>query len=298
MIAYAPHKLFFSLCLLSMSSKILPLTFVLLSLSLVQSYIIQSEDGETDCTVLPGDPPTVRCLLENSEPRHFIAEKPLSSIRMEFLIGSVTHLTLPNDFFISTSPTSNFAVYPKSLMNDLSIHIDTTTNPSFKQLTILNDTFANIFFHELYFIVNECAQPILHIDSDAFRFFTPTEVKIIWNNRSDTAHLFEYLTFQCHSGQNLRFSITTSHQAAILIKSDRPFQKHAPSYSRMITNGILLVLLFILTLLLLLIHLRQETKRQVQQQILSSKRTSSVDRTHIGTISISESSTSVVSPLP
>ena len=269
-----------------MLKEFFPLVFVLLSSCICHNYIIQYESHKRSCPARFDDRLWIRCVIEDFNPQQFISPTPLSSLTLDLIPRTIKNLTLPNHFLVETSRTDDFLVHSSIQFNESLIRIDTTFDSSLEQLTILNDTFINLFFSKIHLVVADCSQPVLNIDRYAFQHQHSDNVFITFLNGTRSVRLKEYISEYCLFNEMLFFLDDLEPTRILLIKSNQPFEKKFFHPTRMITNGILLIILLFITLLLICIQIRQETKCNFQRENSGSRRTSSSnDTTRTGTIS-------------
>ena len=161
--------------------------FIFLSIGSCFEYFIRYEIEDVPCIIVTNDSSWIRCLINQSNPLGFHHTKRTKNFNIEFIFSSIENLTLPSNFFRNDGILSNYE----------SIRFDMTHDNDFKQLIIQTNTFVNLDFRRIDFIILKCGLPALNIERNSFSFNLQNRIFIAYENRTQIILLQEFFSQLC-----------------------------------------------------------------------------------------------------
>lgn len=270
--------------------------FLLLALELLskhacQNHVIRYKTHRTPCSELSADSRWIGCSINQSDPVNFLSSSSTESLRIAFVPVSITTLLLPAYFLGHSSAITNIE----------RVSIDTTRDPQLKHIKIAKGTFVNLVSTKIDLILTDCGQPVLEIDRDAFRPGQTGQVLVIYHNR--TVALEEYFSRYCLTDEQMLFPNESDPSSLSFISLSTTNRKQSFNSTRLMVNGLLLMISLVLASLLTCVTVTQQvhwSSHSIQTKLRAIS--SPYEMTHIGTgstvISTSESSASIAPYAP
>ena len=284
-----------------MLSVLLLFALELLSKHACQNHVVRYKTHRIPCSELSADSRWIGCSINQSDPVNFLSSSSTESLQVAFVPVSITTLLLPAYFLVHNHTENDLLVHSSMISNIDWVSIDTTRDPQLKRIKIAKDTFVNLVSTKIHLILTNCGQPVLEIDRYAFRPGQADQVLVIYHNQ--TLALEEYFSRHCLTDEQMLFPNESDPSSLSFISLSSTSRKQTFNSTRLIVNGLLLIISLVLSSLLICVAVTQQVHRSsnnIQTKLIGIS--SPYEMTHIDTastlISTSESSVSIAPYAP